>query len=532
MKKLFYILAVASVAVVSCNKNVIDTPVDTPATTGKTITFSASIDMPAATKASLDGLNIKWSSSDYIGICTDNNATIVAYPVTVDGSDATLCTITVNEVAGATEYYGIFRGSLGADGDATKEIAADDFSGITFDTATKTFSGLTVGNQQVAKGSLSSHLWYTDGFPLSMAGKSSGTSLVMRPCLALFQVSIAAGSVPDAYYLNTETYTSSKGIDHDHTYSAVRGFNLYQKGSSTIYSSGDYTVQVAADGTLTTVSDASGSQKEYRQISQSGKLAAGTNYLMCLIPGGSVSSFKFDFLGYKDNAGGLSWDAVYTMNMKKATTVEAGDFYDLGTLNPLALKKAKNEATDDAEDESAASYVPAITIDGDLSDWASVTTGVTTSASPGVYQVFKVTYDERYLYFYTKRDNRDAIWANGAYIYYNIDADNDSTTGVTRDSNVGLEAWMYMKPYGGSSTSPGFNSSPSGEGYPSNSVLSGVLCAGKNGTDSVEIEVSIPRNNIADIAQGVTNKTIKVYSYGNKDGYDVRDNPVTIEITK
>ncbi|MBP5559277.1 MAG: hypothetical protein J6X71_05875 [Bacteroidales bacterium] len=503
MKKLFYILAVASLAFVSCNKNVIDTPVDNPATTGKTITFSASIDMPAATKASLDGLDIKWSSGDYIGICTDNDATIVAYPVTVDGSDATICTITVNEVAGASEYYGIFRGSLGASGDTSKEIAADDFSGITFDTATKTFSGLTVGNQQVASGSLSSYLWYTHGFPLSMAGKSSGTSLVMRPCLALFQVSIAAGSVPDAYYLNTETYTSSKGIDHDHTYSAVRGFNLYQKGSSTIYSSGDYTVQVAADGTLTTVSVANGSQKEYRQISQSAKLTAGTNYIMCLIPGGSVSSFKFDFLGYSDNTGGLSWDAVYTMNLKKPATVKPGDFYDFGTLNPLSLKKAKNEADDEAADAAAASYVPAITIDGDLSDWAGISASFTDDSKTRIRE-WRIKSDEQYVYFYIKfRKNRVD---SGRTLCIIFDTDNDSATGYSGHGLSGGDQRVTSVPFTnvGEGTQPVCVNGFDPNGAVNGSSDSGAIMAWayddgsslSSSSSNIYLEISIPRSKL------------------------------------
>ena len=518
-------------AVVSCNKNVIDTPVDTPATTGNTITFSASIDMPAATKASLDGLNIKWSSGDYIGICTDNDATIVAYPVTVDGSDATICTITVNEVAGATAYYGIFRGSLGADGNATLEKTADDFSGITFDTTTKTFSGLTVGNQQVAQGSLSSHLWYTNGFPLSMAGKSSGTSLVMRPCLALFQVSIAAGSVPDAYYLNTETYTSSKGIDHDHTYSAVRGFNLYQKGSSTIYSSGDYTVQVAADGTLNTISDASGTQKEYRQISQSGKLAAGTNYLMCLIPGGSVSSFKFDFLGYSDNAGTLLWDAVYTMNMKKATTVNPGDFFDFGTLNPLEMKKAKNEAADDAADEAAASYVPAITIDGDLSDWSGVAASYSNSGNSRIREwKFKSDAQKIYLYFSMRKNRVDG----SKNLYVGFDKDNDNSTGSSYGDITGCEAYAKVIPFtnSGEGTDPvaveGIDSASevwaSGVGSNNGTVYTWAYDAGESlssNSSNIYIEISIPRDKLNLPATGNTITVGCSYGWGTTDKVSV-----------
>ena len=41
-----------------------------------------------------------------------------------------------------------------------------------------------------------------------------------------------------------------------------------------------------------------------------------------------------------------------------------GDYYDLGTLNPIGRKKAKNEAEDEAAD-AAGPFVPAITINGE-----------------------------------------------------------------------------------------------------------------------------------------------------------------------
>lgn len=174
-------------------------------------------------------------------------------------------------------------------------------------------------------------------------------------------------------------------------------------------------------------------------------------------------------------------------------------------------------------------FVPAITIDGDMSDWAGITTGVTSSASPGVYQEFKVTYDEQYLFFYTKRDNRDDIWAKGGYVYYDLDTDGDSTTGISKDGCPGLEAWMYLKPWGGSASAPEIISSPSGEGYPSSSVFSEVMCAGLNSTSYVETEMRIPRGNIPTITIG---NTMKIYSWSNKDGYDVQSKPISLAIEK
>lgn len=521
MKKLFYILFAASaVLFVSCAKELGDNKTATDAKlTGETITFSATIDMPAATRAALSGLNINWQSGDYIAFATDNDATIRVYPVTVDGVDPTKCTITVDKVDGASGYYAIFKGSLGDGGAGVNDVDADDYSMVTFNTTTKTFSGLTVGNQQVAENSLSSHLWYTNGYPLAMAGKADGSSLSMKPCLALVKLQIDAESVPAGYYYTTDTYTSSYSINHDHNYSAVRGFNLYQIGGSTIYSSGDYDVQIAADGSLTTTAT---SDKQYRQISQKAKLVAGTNYLMCLIPGGSISSFKVDFLGYKDNTPTLSWDAVYTMRLSTASTVSPGDYYDLGVLNPLGRKKAKNEA----EDEAADAITPVITIDGNMSDWNPATNAMLTASNyasatgNSYFKEIKVAYDEMYLYVYIKRNRIYTLWGtNQAYYYMFFDTDNDSSNGVAKDG-ANYDYGLYFYPFAGTKganeaeAKPGFNASPTTSVASGFSLGGGISlsCAGKFDETDVEIEVVMPRSSL-----GIDkNDVINIAAYGNK----------------
>lgn len=518
-------------------KDIEESPVDN-GTEKKTITFSASIEFNNETKASLSGLNINWQDGDYVGVATDNSATIVAYPVTPDGVDATKCTITVDAVEGATAYYAIFKGRLGDGGAGLHNVEADDFSDLTFNTSTKTFSGLTVGNQQVAVGSLASYLWYTDGFPLAMAGKSDGSTLVMRPCLALVKLQISSESVPAEYYYKTITYKSTYDINHDYNYSAVRGFNLYQKGGSTIYSSGDYTVQIKADGTLTTTS--SGTKKEYRQKSQEDKLVADTDYIMCLIPGGDITSFKIDFLGYSANTPTVSWDAVYSMSKNGTITVSPGDFYDLGKLNPLGRKKAKNEAGWEAADATAAVFTPSITIDGVFDDWDPALNdkivGKTSSISAdGHYKDLKVAYDDMYIYIYTKRDWDSSsydIWTGGSsYIYYGFDLDNDSETPATTIGEMpGADATILLNPFSGTPASPVLSLGGTKRNG-STFSFTDILLNGVIGANVVEYEVRFLRSEVSNGAKVITDgNTIKVYSWGNKSGSNIKTTPVSITI--
>ena len=167
-----------------------------------------------------------------------------------------------------------------------------------------------------------------------------------------------------------------------------------------------------------------------------------------------------------------------------------------------------------------------ITIDGDMSDWAGVTTGVVTEADPGVYQAFKVYNDDNNIYFYSKRDNRDAIWGGNGYFYYDIDADNNAETGVEKDGIGGLETWMYIKPFAGSADAPAFATEVKGDAHPSKSVIANLHFSGLNSESYVEVEVSVPLAD-AGVKKG---DTILVYSWSNKDGYDVQKKPVTITI--
>ncbi len=522
MKKFaFIILAAAALVFASCNKEKFNEETNNakPQADGDIITFSANIDLGAKTKATLDGLNIVWNSGDYVGIATDNSATIVAYPVEDISTDGTSCTIKVNAVAGATKYYAVFKGRLGAGGDETKEVAADDFSAISFDTATKTFSGLTVGKQQVASGSLSSYLWYTNGYPLSMAGVSDGNTLTMKPCLALVKIALDAESVPSDKYLFSETYNNpTYNVDHKHYYSAVRGFNLYQKGASTINSSGDFTVSVADGGELTVTPVVNENTLEYRQISQSTQLEADTPYYICLIPGGEISSFKLDFLGYRNDVGTLDWAAVYTMSLKKNLTVAPGDFYDLGTLNPLARKRTKNHQDDDAADEQAASFTPAVTIDGVFDDWDGITeySGERPGgASNSRINAWRMTHDEFNIYFYLELVTEKILTDRN--IYVGFDTDRDESHGSSIGNIPGVEQYVKVFPTSASSVNvfiqgpdprSSVNSSTSG-----NDKTIEIWSVLGNPTTSTFVELCIPRSKVGLSSAATVDVAVTFNSY-------------------
>ena len=159
----------------------------------------------------------------------------------------------------------------------------------------------------------------------------------------------------------------------------------------------------------------------------------------------------------------------------------------------------------------------AIDIDGDMTDWDDCLT-VSTNDSNN-YRAFKATYDEDYIYLYTKR-----VTVSGqSYIYYDFDLDNDSKTGVSEGSRTGLEVYMALSLYNGDS----INFNPSAAAYyPSSSVYSDIVCKGTVGETFTETELSIPRSNLS-ISKG---DVIKIYSWGNKSADGVASSPIILYI--
>ncbi|MBR4809505.1 MAG: Ig-like domain-containing protein [Bacteroidales bacterium] len=180
--------------------------------------------------------------------------------------------------------------------------------------------------------------------------------------------------------------------------------------------------------------------------------------------------------------------------------------------------------------ETETLYVdPAITIDGDMSDWADA---VGVKGGEGPYYEFKVSYDENNIYFYSKRNFRDNYWGNYGYFYYGIDEDNNPATKMDSDQGMpGVEEWVLIYPFGGSNDSPAIEHTPGDGGinnwntvkFPDNS-LAGVI-----GTEYVETEFACPRSMLNNIPAG---STVRFYSWGNKDASNIKTTPLVIKFKK
>lgn len=478
-KTLFVLFAVSALVFASCSKEIRPETTTSFDENAKTITFSASIDIPASTKATLDGLSVKWADGDVIGIVSDKGGAIKVYPVVPNATDATQCTFSIAPVAGATTYYALYTGS-------------SDFSAITFDKATATFSGLNTSRSGFSTAAPT----VSD---LTMAGKTTTTSITMKPCLALVKLQISSESVAAVYAQNSET---SK------YYSGVRGLYLYQKnGSSNLYSSEDYSVDLSGASMVVTASATN--HRDYKQINEGTSLmTSAAPYYISIIPGGAITGLYITYLGF----GGTNpdtdyvWDELYPMTLAKSATIDPGDFLDLGTLNPVGLKVAA--------DKAAASFTPAINVDANMADWSTITPAY---AGDGTNIIeWKATSDAQYIYLYFKL-SESAVKTAGQWescLVTALDTDNDATSGDDGSYNLGggfearTKAYAFKHDAGADVVfrSPSSPSSSSKIECPINGSSLGTVTTGacSDGAGYVYVEFSIPRNKIGSPASGTT----------------------------
>ena len=399
MKKISILAFVLVAALVSCNKenNLSDNNV--AVNTGKDmITLEVSMQKPTPVgRASLDGLDIKWSSSDKIAIVSDlGTDDIQQVSLTVDPLDETAATISFEAVAGATTYYAYYP-----------------YSGsLTFDAATATFSGCNVANTKYGK----------DGYnPVQMAGKSAAGRIIFKPCLTMFAIRIAESSVDAHIY---------KGVAAKQVY----GFDFYpKKDGSGKRVTGNYSVDLSGDDLVLT---ASSSEYRLQLATYNTALKSDAVYYFGIIPPGNMNELLITTFTVGDG-----WTAYNNVKVSKSLDLSAGKFIDLGTIDPVGL--AEKKAEKEEQNAAAGTILAAI-------DWSTKTerydslTMTQSIASGGSAkhpcQSLKFDYDENYIYGYFNIDQSCAanLYDLQGFQYINVWVDSDGvTTGQSTTRQTG-----------------------------------------------------------------------------------------------
>jgi hypothetical protein len=235
----------------------------------------------------------------------------------------------------------------------------------------------------------------------------------------------------------------------------------------------------------------------------------GVWYYIVALPGTLSGGYKLTF---------RSEEGVGTLTCSNPVTIKRGIFGSLANVDSGV------EFSAGGDDPEAIN----IEIDGEFWDWAAVPGGL---SSTGNYQAFKAAADANYIYLYSKRKWHDELWkdSSGGYFYYEFDTDNNPATGtndVNGNTGYGVEYWMYLYLFTGSSASPTFANSPKGSGYPSSGVIANILASGATDRTVIEVELRIPRANL-----GLTNPgTIRIYSWGNKSASNLKSSSSYISL--
>ena len=266
-----------------------------------------------------------------------------------------------------------------------------------------------------------------------------------------------------------------------------------------IVSSGNEVTYPAAKDITAEVESYTATEAEY--ISLTGTLEKSGNYFNITVDGVEANNKQGSVVYPIEALNAASFD-------KKKVTVT-------GYFNGITSKgKYINIIATKIEEASAPAAAP-ITIDGDMSDWASIT-GVTEGT-----HTFKATSDANNIYLYSKRANSGRysdIWGGTGYVYFGFDLDNNSETGDGEKADWGTGKWetiILTYPYAGSADAKAIADAVGSSWWilPNTFSIGNLTFKGVVEDDGAAIEFSIPRADIATIP--ATEITIK--AWGNKD---------------
>ena len=416
MKTFKYICLIASIlGIVACSKESGNNqePQESQEEASKTITFGTVINwnVPSKAELSTSDWNIHWNEDDVIAVA--NNYDNVIHPATIqrNPSDYKQGTFTIDAVDGATVYYAYYPYS----------------ASLTFDHTTATFSNASLDHTVYGVGEL------TNANAMAMAGKTevSGTEITFKPCLAIVAFTMAANS------------TSAVPVGYD----AISGVRFAQSSTS-IYgcpnSAGSYSVDLSSSDLAVTATGVTSWPNNVIDVLPSGSspLSSSDTYYFPIIPGGDVNGMIFKFFTVGN---GETTDNNHDLANAKNFTISPGEYLEVGPLDPVAKKKALAE------------FSPAITIDGDMSDWTSVSCSAAgdTGAGTDAVHIIKAKADEKYIYVYldlddTKlyTDSHTDTYANRSYLYVG-DGSAGSYSGSywsgSRKVETKVELWIRYK---------------------------------------------------------------------------------------
>ncbi len=270
---------------------------------------------------------------------------------------------------------------------------------------------------------------------------------------------------------------------------------------------------IAFEGNVPKVlSVAEGSSKITLQAPSGESFTPGEWYYIVALPGTLSQGFKLTF---------RSETGTGTLTISKPATIKRGVFGSLPNVDSgVEISAGGGDEGDDVN----------IEIDGEFWDWASVPAGLSSTSGP--YLEFKAASDANYLYFYSKRTWHNDLWkdSSGGYFYYELDTDNDPSTGtnsVNGNTGYGIEYWMYLYLFTGTSDAPTFANPPKGSAYPDSRVIANILAAGATDKSVIEVEIRVPRSNVGLTSGG----TIRIYTWGNKSAGNLKSASSYLSLT-
>ena len=240
-------------------------------------------------------------------------------------------------------------------------------------------------------------------------------------------------------------------------------------------------------------------------------------------------NITFPYAGYASGAthnyGGLRtviWSSKYNSSERSYAAYLRSDktpIYNYNSYYKAYLASVRCSMIDGVVKPEVNPLTPvSITIDGDMSEWASVSG---TSTPSNVCREMKVMNDADNFYFYLKSvpgSRGSQLWGeNAGYYYIDFDLDDDSETGDSEGSRTGFEAFSYLFLFGGTADAPVIVANPNGSG--THMSISNILAKGVIGSEYIEIELSIPRSNLPSAV--TTGQIIRILTWRSKDGTEI-----------